>query len=697
MLKIMCPILNLQQYTTIYLMKVKEFHLTFIVNKCKLNYGDIMKEIVKCLSKYKWAILAVIGLLIIQAYCNLALPTYTSNIVNVGIEESGITSVVPIKLKESTFNSLLENSEYSSVIKSSYECTSGVCTKVNDNLSESDVTPALEKMYNTTTRSEIINNLKNEYELLGVDIDSMSMSYIKTTGIKMVLVAILAMGITILSVFISSKVSTLFSRDLRKKVVEKIISLETADLNNFSSASLITRCTNDITQISSVVTMILSVVLFAPIIGIGAITKVTGSPISWIIVLAVSLVLLLIFISFMLVSPRFKKYQDLLDKVNLVSRESLTGLPVIRAFANKKFEEDKFDKANIDLANNGLYIDIVWSLSLPTLTFIMNGVAILIIWVGAYKVSNFSMQVGDLIAFITYTMQIISSFLMMSMSAIMIPRSFVSVRRINEIFETNTSIVNKEKAKKLKSVDSLEFKDVYFRYNNATEDVLRNINFIAKKGTTTAFIGSTGSGKSTLINLIPRLFDATSGCILIDDINIKDVSISDLRSHIGYVPQKGKLFKGTIMSNLTFGQKNKDVDLAMEACKVSEAMEIVNESEKKFDREISEGGSNVSGGQKQRLSIARALAKDPDILIFDDSFSALDFKTDKKVRDNLKKISKDKMIFVVAQRISSVINADNIIVLNDGEIAGMGTHEELMDTCPIYKEIKISQLGGEEE
>lgn len=697
MLKIMYPILNLQQYTTIYLMKVKEFHLTFIVNKCKLNYGDIMKEIVKCLSKYKWAILAVIGLLIIQAYCNLALPTYTSNIVNVGIEESGITSVVPIKLKESTFNSLLENSEYSSVIKSSYECTSGVCTKVNDNLSESDVTPALEKMYNTTTRSEIINNLKNEYELLGVDIDSMSMSYIKTTGIKMVLVAILAMGITILSVFISSKVSTLFSRDLRKKVVEKIISLETADLNNFSSASLITRCTNDITQISSVVTMILSVVLFAPIIGIGAITKVTGSPISWIIVLAVSLVLLLIFISFMLVSPRFKKYQDLLDKVNLVSRESLTGLPVIRAFANKKFEEDKFDKANIDLANNGLYIDIVWSLSLPTLTFIMNGVAILIIWVGAYKVSNFSMQVGDLIAFITYTMQIISSFLMMSMSAIMIPRSFVSVRRINEIFETNTSIVNKEKAKKLKSVDSLEFKDVYFRYNNATEDVLRNINFIAKKGTTTAFIGSTGSGKSTLINLIPRLFEVTSGSVLIDGINIKDVNISDLRSHIGYVPQKGKLFKGTIMSNLTFGQKKKDVDLAMEACKVSEAMEIVNESEKKFDREISEGGSNVSGGQKQRLSIARALAKDPDILIFDDSFSALDFKTDKKVRDNLKKISKDKMIFVVAQRISSVINADNIIVLNDGEIAGMGTHEELMDTCPIYKEIKISQLGGEEE
>lgn len=670
--------------------------MTFIIHECKLNYGDIMKEIVKCLSKYKWAILAVIGLLIMQAYCNLALPTYTSNIVNVGIEESGITSVVPIKLKESTFNSLLENSGYSSVIKSSYECTSGVCTKINDNLSESDVISSLEKIYNTTTRSEIINNLKNEYKLLGEDIDSMSMSYIKTTGIKMILVAILAMGITILSVYVSSKVSTLFSRDLRKKVVEKIISLETADLNNFSSASLITRCTNDITQISSVVTMILSIVLFAPILGIGAITKVISSPISWIIVLAVSLVLLLIFISFMLVSPKFKKFQELLDKVNLVSRESLTGLLVIRAFANKKFEEDKFDKANTELANNGLYIDIVWSLSLPTLTFIMNAVAILIIWVGAYKVSSFSMQVGDLIAFITYTMQIISSFLMMSMSLIMIPRSFVSVRRINEIFKTKSTIVDKEKTKKITGVDTLEFKDVYFRYNNATEDVLRDINFTAKKGTTTAFIGSTGSGKSTLINLIPRLFEVTSGSILINGVNIKDVKVSDLRSHIGYVPQKGKLFKGTIMSNLTFAQKKKDVKLIEKACNISEAMDIVNENEKLFDREISEGGSNVSGGQKQRLSIARALAKDPDILIFDDSFSALDFKTDKKVRENLKSISKDKMIFVVAQRISSVINADNIIVLNNGEIVGMGTHEELLNSCPIYKEIKVSQLGGEE-
>lgn len=655
-----------------------------------------MKEISKCLLKYRYLILAVIALLIAQAYCNLALPTFTSNIVNEGIESSGITSVVPIKLTSSTFNSLLLNASDQSLIKRSYKCDNAICTKINDNLTEEEVLPSLEKIYNTTNRSEIINNLKKEYKTVGIDVDNMSMSYIKTTGIKMIIVAILAMGITILSVFISSKVSTMFSRDLRKKLVEKIVYLETSDLNNFSSASLITRCTNDITQVSSVVTMILSVVLFAPIIGIGAITKVVGSPISWIIVLAVSLVLILIFTSFMLLSPKFKKYQDLLDRVNLVSRESLTGLPVIRAFANKKFEENKFDKANNDLTSNALFIDIVWSLSIPTLTFIMNGVAIFIIWVGAYKVSSFTMQVGDLIAFITYTMQIISSFLMMSMSAIMIPRSFVSIKRISEIFNTKSTITNKEKTKKIGSIDSLEFRDVYFRYNNATEDVLRNISFTAKKGTTTAFIGSTGSGKSTLINLIPRLYEVTSGSILINDVDIRDISISDLRSNIGYVPQKGKLFKGTIMSNLAFGQKKKNIELIEKSCELSESMEFINETEEKFNREISEGGSNVSGGQKQRLSIARALAKDPSILIFDDSFSALDFKTDAKVRKNLKTISKDKMIFIVAQRISSVINADNIIVLNDGEIVGCGTHEELLKTCQIYKEIKVSQLGGEE-
>lgn len=656
-----------------------------------------MKEIKESLFKYKFLILFVILLLIVQAYFNLALPTYTSDIINVGIESSGVESVVPLKLKEETFSKLLNNTNDESLIKNSYSCKDGVCSLINEELSESDVFYSLESMYDTTNRSEIINYLKSEYKDLGVDLNDMSMSYIKSTGIKMILVAVLAMVVTILSSYISSKVSALFSRDLRKKLVTKIVSLESSDLNKFSSASLITRCTNDVTQVTNVITMILSIVLFAPIMGIGAITKVIGSPISWVIVLAVIVVLLLIFTTFMLVSPRFKKFQSLLDKVNLVSRESLTGLTVIRAFSNKKFENDKFDKANKELTDNSLYIDVAWSFVIPTLTFIMNGVAILIIWVGAYKVSSFEMQVGDLIAFITYTVQIISSFLMMSMSAIMIPRSFVSVKRISEIFDTNNNIIDIEKTKKLGKVETLEFKDVYFRYDNATEDVLRNINFKARIGTTTAFIGSTGSGKSTLINLIPRLFDITSGSILINGINIKDIKVSNLRNKIGYVPQKGKLFKGTVLENIGFGQKKRDLPLIVESSKISESYDFIMEDPHEFNRELSEGGSNVSGGQKQRLSIARAIAKDPDILIFDDSFSALDYKTDCKVRNNLKSISSDKMIFVVAQRISSVINADNIIVLNDGEIVGMGTHEELLKSCPIYKEIKVSQMGGEEE
>lgn len=655
-----------------------------------------VKEIKESLFKYKFLILFVILLLIVQAYFNLSLPTYTSDIINVGIESSGVESVVPLKLKEETFSKLLNNTNDVSLIKNSYSCIDGVCSLINEDLSESDVFYSLESMYDTTNRSEIINYLKSEYKDLGVDLNDMSMSYIKSTGIKMVLVAILAMGVTLLSSYISSKVSALFSRDLRKKLVTKIVSLESSDLNKFSSASLITRCTNDVTQVTNVITMILSIVLFAPIMGIGAITKVVGSPISWVIVLAVIVVLMLIFTTFMLVSPRFKKFQSLLDKVNLVSRESLTGLTVIRAFSNKKFENDKFDKANKELTDNSLYIDVTWSFVIPTLTFIMNGVAILIIWVGAYKVSSFEMQVGDLIAFITYTVQIISSFLMMSMSAIMIPRSFVSVKRISEIFDTNNSIIDSDKTKKLGKVETLEFKDVYFRYDNATEDVLRNINFKASVGTTTAFIGSTGSGKSTLINLIPRLFDITSGSILINGINIKDIKVSNLRNKIGYVPQKGKLFKGTILENIAFGQKKRDLPLIVESSKISESYDFIMEDPHEFNRELSEGGSNVSGGQKQRISIARAIAKDPDILIFDDSFSALDYKTDSKVRNNLKSISNDKMIFVVAQRISSVINADNIIVLNDGEIVGMGTHEELLKSCPIYKEIKVSQMGGEE-
>lgn len=657
-----------------------------------------MKEILKTLFKYKWTMLIIVILLFMQAYCNLALPSYTSDIINVGIEESGITSIVPEKIRVSEFNKLLNYVSDKEKIKEAYEC-SDVCVLITkDDLTSELEVPMSNLVSNGESsdlnRSEIINYLKGEYKLVGIDINKKSMSYIYKLGIVMVLTALIAMGITILSAYLSSKVSAYFTRDLRRKTVNKILELETSDINKISSSSLITRCTNDVTQIGSTITIVLRMVLFAPIMGIGAIIKVKDSPINWVIILSVILVLTLMAVGLSLIVPRFKKFQENLDNINLVSRESLTGLLVIRAFSNKKFEENKFDKANNELTNNGLFIGKTFSLMIPILTFIMNSTAILIIFVGAPKVNDFSMQVGDLIAFITYTMQIISAFLMLSMTAVLVPRSIVSIRRINEVLKINTNVVENKKAKNIDKIESIEFKDVYFRYSDSSEDVLRNINFLAKKGTVTAFIGSTGSGKSTVVNLIPRLFDPTSGKILVNNVNLKDLKIKKVRSLIGYIPQKGKLFKGTIMDNISFGQTKLNKELVFESAKMSESMEFINESLNKFNREISEEASNVSGGQKQRLSIARALAINPDVLIFDDSFSALDTKTDLQVRKNLKKIKKDKLIFIVAQRISTIMNADNIIVLNNGEIESMGTHEELLKNSKVYKEIYNSQLGG---
>lgn len=657
-----------------------------------------MKEILKTLFKYKWTMLIIVILLFMQAYCNLALPSYTSDIINVGIEKSGITSIVPEKIRVSEFNKLLNYVSDKEKIKEAYEC-SDVCVLITkDDLTSELEVPMSNLVSNGESsdlnRSEIINYLKGEYKLVGIDINKKSMSYIYKLGIVMVLTALIAMGITILSAYLSSKVSAYFTRDLRRKTVNKILELETSDINKISSSSLITRCTNDVTQIGSTITIVLRMVLFAPIIGIGAIIKVKDSPINWVIILSVIVVLTLMAVGLSLIVPRFKKFQENLDNINLVSRESLTGLLVIRAFSNKKFEENKFDKANNELTNNGLFIGKTFALMIPILTFIMNSTAILIIFVGAPKVNDFSMQVGDLIAFITYTMQIISAFLMLSMTAVLVPRSIVSIRRINEVLKINTNVVENKKAKNIDKIESIEFKDVYFRYSDSSEDVLRNINFLAKKGTVTAFIGSTGSGKSTVVNLIPRLFDPTSGKILVNNVNLKDLKIKKVRSLIGYIPQKGKLFKGTIMDNISFGQTKLNKELVFESAKMSESMEFINESLDKFNREISEEASNVSGGQKQRLSIARALAINPDVLIFDDSFSALDTKTDLQVRKNLKKIKKDKLIFIVAQRISTIMNSDNIIVLNNGEIESMGTHEELLKNSKVYKEIYNSQLGG---
>lgn len=689
-----------------------------------------MKEIFKTIGRYKFQILVILVLLFVQASTELELPSYTSKIVDVGIQSSGIESYVPEVISIENHDNIMSllDEEDKKLFISSYTLNeddynenvyvinedskrdelenillypiSILANRDKFNMDEldSNTLDNLKVKYegNESFLEQInINYIKNSYEKLGIDVEDMQMNYIYSTGGMMLLVAVISMIATIFSVYMTSKLSAKIGRDLRNKVMKKIMSFETEELNKFSTSSLITRCTNDIVQVQMLIMFLFRIIIFAPIMAIGAITKVSGSSLGWVIVLSVIVVLSLMLVVFFVVVPKFKKMQDLLDKMNLVFREILEGIPVIRAFANEKHEEKRFEKANDDLTKNGLFINRAMAILSPTLTMVMNSVSILIVWVGANKIDMGSLQVGTMIAFISYTMQIIMSFLMVSMVLIMLPRALVSVKRISEVLNSDVKIKDKEKTLNFEEENEVEFRDVYFRYPDATEDVLRNINFKAKKGTTTAFIGSTGSGKSTLINLIPRFYDVTSGEILVNGRNIKDVKIKDLRQKIGYVPQKGNLFSGTILSNITFGIKKEDREKATEAAKISQALEFINEDRDGLDRSISQGGTNVSGGQRQRLSIARAICKDPDIYIFDDSFSALDYKTDANLRKELAKITKDKIVFVVAQRISSVMHADNIIVLDNGEVVGMGTHEELLKTCPIYKEIKVSQLGGD--
>lgn len=681
-----------------------------------------MKEILKTIGKYKLQILCILILLFAQAYTELELPSYTSKIVDTGIQSGGIESIVPEVLSEKDYNlitNMLDNKE-KIILEDSYDLIDGKYKLIKENkelesilLYPISIVANIDK-FNGVPTKEVVNSLKEQYEgnesfieqsdinyikntykELGIDVEEKQMNYIYSTGGKMLIVALISMGATILSVYLSSKLSAFIGKDLRNKVMKKIMTFETEELNKFSTSSLITRCTNDIVQIQTLIMMLFRIIIFAPIMGIGAITKVSGSPISWVVIVSVCAVLLLMLVLFLVVVPKFKKMQDLLDRMNLVFKEILEGIPVIRAFANEKYEEKRFEKANDDITKNGLFIHKAMAIMEPTLTLMMNSVSILIVWVSANKIDMGTMQVGSMIAFITYTMQIIMSFLMVSMVLIMLPRATISLRRVSEVLNTESKIKDKEKTLKLGEKNEVEFRDVYFRYPDATEDVLRNINFKATEGTTTAFIGSTGSGKSTLINLIPRFYDVTSGEILVNGRNIKDVKLKDLRELIGYVPQKGNLFSGTILSNITFGLNKPDREKALASAKISQALEFINEDKDGLDREISQGGTNVSGGQRQRLSIARAICKDPKIYVFDDSFSALDYKTDAELRKELNKITKDKIVFVVAQRISSVMHADNIIVLDNGEIVGMGTHEELLKSCPIYKEIKISQLGGE--
>lgn len=720
-------------------------------------------------------IIVVIGLLAVQALCDLELPSYTSDIINNGIQQGGVDSGLPEVLTVDMFDAIVKISNDDPAIMASYDLY------IADNLSTQDFEqlsndyPLLksENLYllNDLTEEEasivkekikipliittmlysnneslanllnvsipeegtlldvvlamdnntfnmLIDSIKGSltnldssildqyaissvsliYQEIGMDMNHYQMNYIINKGMMMLAIAAAGMVIAIIVGFLVAKLAAKIGYVLRSKVVRKIMSFSSSEFKEFGASSLITRATNDIEQIKMFFIMLLRIVVFAPIMGIGAFIKVSDNPLNWIIGIALIIILVLIGILFGLAMPKFKSMQKLIDKMNLVSREIITGMPVIRTFGTEKYEEERFDKANVKLTKTNLFVNRLMGIMMPSMMLVMNIISILIVWYGAKEIDFGTLQVGTLLAFITYTMQIIMSFLMISLVSVMLPRALVSLKRIKEILKKNVSIVEPENPIPFKENERgvIEFKNVSFKYPDADEAMLKNVSFKATPGTTTAFIGSTGSGKSTLINLIPRFFDATSGEIIVDGVNIKDASVVELRNRIGYVPQKGTLFSGTIKSNLMLGNDNLTEEEMEEAAKVSQSLEFINEKKDKFDSEISQGGTNVSGGQKQRLSIARAIAKNPEIYIFDDSFSALDFKTDAALRKALFKYAKNATVLIVAQRISTIMNADNIIVLNEGEVVGSGTHKELLKNCQIYKEIALSQLKEEE-
>lgn len=542
--------------------------------------------------------------------------------------------------------------------------------------------------------------VKAEYTVLGMDTDGIQSRYIRNTGFLMLLISLLSAACTVLVGFIAAKVAAGVSRNLRKDIFTKVESFSNAEFDKFSTASLITRTTNDITQVQMLIIIMIRMVIYAPIMGVGGVIRAINKSVSmsWIIAVAVVVLLGLILTVFIVAMPKFKIIQKLIDRLNLVTRENLSGMMVIRAFNTQNFEEKRFNKANLDLTNTNLFVNRVMATMMPFMMLIMNGVTLLIVWVGAHQIAESSMQVGDMMAFMQYAMQIIFSFLMLSMMFIMIPRASVSAQRIAEVLQTKPSIVDPKNPSKLgnKVNGIVEFRDVSFKYPGAEEDVLSGINFKALPGQTTAFIGSTGSGKTTLINLIPRFYDVTGGEVLIDGIDIRDLTQHEVRSRIGYVPQKGSLFSGTIESNLKYADENATDEYVKKSAEIAQAMEFIKEKPEGFESEISQGGTNVSGGQKQRLSIARALVKKPEIYIFDDSFSALDFKTDAQLRKALKEQTGQSTVLIVAQRISTIMNAEQIIVLDEGKIVGLGTHRELMENCETYREIALSQLSKEE-
>lgn len=743
-----------------------------------------MFKLLKFLKGSVFAIFIVIILLILQANCDLALPTYTSDIINTGIMKNGIDTPVPTVIRKTELNKIkmfMSDKEQSKVVshytllnkkdysesewadylkkypllktekiylwdgeekdamidsmdksmllvltlegneKSSVKIRQGILDKMQPGVNQKDVdifkvfsmmppqamtgltkgmNKQLSAMSDTLITSADASYVKAEYKAIGLDVGKMQTNYILYTGALMLGLALIGMIASILVTFIAARVAAKMGRDLRSSVFQKVLSFSNKEMDQFSTASLITRSTNDIQQVQMLMVWVIRIVIYSPILAFGAIVKVvhTESSMSWILVVAVGAIFALIGVLMVVAMPKFKLMQKLVDRVNLVMREILTGLPVIRAFSTDEHEKKRFDLANIDVTKNSLFVNRVMTFMFPTLFLIMNFVSILIVWVASKGIDNGTIQIGDMIAFIQYTMQIIMSFLMLTMISVMLPRASVAAKRIDEILTTKVSISNpkKEQLETTNTKGLLEFKNVSFRYPNAEEDVLSDISFVAKPGETTAIIGSTGSGKSTLINLIPRFYDVTSGNVLLDGTDIRKMNQNTLRAKLGFVPQKGVLFTGSIESNIKFGSSTIDDEQMMKAARIAQAEEFINTNPVGYQSEISQGGTNVSGGQKQRLSIARAIAKGPEVYVFDDSFSALDYKTDSNLRKMLKEEIKDSTIIIVAQRISTIMNAEQILVLDDGRIVGNGTHKELLKNCEVYQQIASSQLSKEE-
>jgi len=748
-----------------------------------------MLKVLKNLKKTLGSVIAIVILLCIQATTDLALPDYTSKIVNIGIQAGGIENAVPKLISKADMEKTLLFTENDEEILSNYtllgeeknkeqekilnkylgkdynvepntiyvlndvneetennlekdlagalmgataisneETANQIKQKILENVQEpqktymqnkslvelisnmpeeqknqvlQEFTKKIDEMNDSIKEQGAVSAVKQLYKDLGVDTDKLQNDYILLAGLQMLGVASITMISAVSIMLLSARVAAMLGKTLREKVFKKVSQFSNAELNEFSTASLITRSTNDVQQIQQLITLLFRVVVYAPIIGIGGFVKVlteTDNSMAWIIGIAIFAILVIVATLFAVAMPKFKKLQELTDKLNEVTREILTGIPVIRAFHKEKKEEKRFDNANKDLMKTNVFVNRAMSLMMPLLMFVMNAIMILIVWVGGHKIDEGIMQVGDMMAFIQYTMQIVMSFLMISMVSIMLPRASVSAKRINEVLETEPLIKDKKETKKLDPSKKglVEFKNVSFRYPDADTEILEDIDFIAEPGKTTALIGSTGSGKSTVVNLIPRFYDVTEGELYVDGVNVKDVSQKELRDAIGFVPQKGTLFSGTIESNIKYSDENMSDEQMISAAEIAQATEFIENKEEKYKSPISQGGGNVSGGQKQRISIARAIAKNPEIFVFDDSFSALDFKTDSKLREALAEKTENKTVIIVAQRISTILNADKIIVLEEGKMVGEGTHEELMKNNETYRQIALSQLSEEE-